>query len=52
MGYSQKPNIVEKTESLFSGSQIHVTAERKRHLRAVIGSNDFRTKYVNEKVTE
>ena len=54
MTYSQKPNIVEKkkTESLLSDSKINVTTEGKRHLGAVIGSNDFRTKYVNEKFTE
>ena len=44
--------LKKKTESLFSDSKINVTTEGKRHLGAVIGSNDFRTKYVNEKVTE
>ena len=37
---------------MFSDTKINVTTEGKRHLGAVIGSNDFRTKYVNEKVTE
>ena len=44
--------LLKKSESLFSDTKINVTTEGKRHLGAVIGSNDFRTKYVNEKVTE
>ena len=37
---------------MFSDTKINIAKEGKRHLGAVIGSNDFRTKYVNEKVTE
>ena len=37
---------------MFIDTKINATTEGKRHLGAVIGSNDFRTKYVNEKVTE
>ena len=33
--------LLKKTESLFSDTKINVTTERKRHLGAVIGSNDF-----------
>ena len=44
--------LLKKTESLFSDTKINITTKRKRHLGAVIGSNDFRTKYVNEKVTK
>ena len=41
LAYSQKPNIVEKIQNLFSDTKINVTTEGKRHLGAVIGSNDF-----------
>ena len=37
---------------MFIDTKINVITEGKRHLDAVIGSNDFRTKYVSEKVTE
>ena len=33
--------LLKKTESLFSDTKINVTTEGKRHLGAVIGSNDF-----------
>ena len=36
----------------FSDTKINVTTEGKRHLGAVIGSNDFQTKYVKENVAE
>ena len=44
--------MLKKTDSLFSDTKINVTTEGKRHLGAVIGSNDFRKKYLNEQVTE
>ena len=44
--------MLKKIEILFSDPKINVTTEGKRHLGAVIGSNNFRTKYVNEKVTD
>ena len=44
--------LLKKTESLFSDTNINVTTEGMKHLGAVIGSNDFRTEYANEKVTE
>ena len=37
---------------MFNGSGINVTTEGKRHLGAVIGSQDFRIKYANAKVAE
>ena len=43
---------MKKTESLFGDTKINVTTEGKTHLGALIGSNDFRIKYVDEKVTE
>ena len=44
--------MLKKKESLFSDTKINVTTEGRRYLGAVIGSNEFQTKYVNEKVTE
>ena len=44
--------LKKKTEILFNDTKINVTIEGKRHLVAVISSNDFRTKYMNEKVTK
>ena len=35
-----------------SDTKINATTEGKRHLGAVIGSNDFGTKHVKEKVTD
>ena len=52
------PGLLSKTKhcwkkrSLFSDTNINVTTEGMKHLGAVIGSNDFRTEYANEKVTE
>ena len=37
---------------MFSDTKINVTTEEKRHLGAVIGSNDFQTKYVDEKFAQ
>ena len=50
--FSKTKNCWKKTESFFSDTKINVTTEGKRHLGAVIGTNDFRTKYVNQKVTQ
>ena len=44
--------LLKRTESLFSDTKINVTTKGKRQLGAVMGSNDFGTKYVNEKVIE
>ena len=51
-GLFSKTRHCWKNRRLFSDSKINVTREGKRHLGAVIGSNDFRTKYASEKVTE
>ena len=37
---------------MFNDTKINVTTKGKIHLGAVIGSNDFQTKYVNQKITE
>ena len=44
--------LLKQIESLFSDTKLNVTTEGKRHLGAFIGINDFRTKCVDEKVTE
>ena len=41
---------LEEVKSLFADSSIHYTKEGKRHLRASIGSLDFRNEYATEKV--
>ena len=37
---------------MFTNTKINITTEGKRHLGAAIGSNEFRVKYVTEKVDE
>ena len=37
---------------MFSDSKVNIRAEGKRHLDAAISSNEFRIKYVTEKVNE
>ena len=51
-GLFSKTTHCWKKQSLFGDTKINVTTEGKTHLGALIGSNDFRIKYVDEKVTE
>ena len=44
--------LLEAANNLFTNSKINNTTEGKRHLGAVIGSNEFRVKYATEKVNE
>ena len=44
--------LLKKTERLLSDTKITIITEGKRHLGAVIGCNDFLTKYANKKVTK
>ena len=37
---------------MFRDSKVNITTEGKRHLEAAISSNEFRVKYVTEKVNE
>ena len=37
---------------MFSDSKVNIRAEGKRHVDAAISSNEFRIKYVTEKVNE
>ena len=43
---------LETANNLFTNTKINITTEGKRHLGAAIGSNEFRVKYVIEKVDE
>ena len=45
------PKQLESANQIFRDSNINFTTEGKRHLGAALGSTDFRTMYVNEKVT-
>ena len=44
--------LLETSNNLFTNTKINITTESKRHLGAAIGSNEFRVKYVTEKVDE
>ena len=53
MTYRKKnQTLIETTNNLFTNTKINLTTEDKRHLGAAIGSNEFRVKYVTEKVDE
>ena len=44
--------FLENAKNLFSYSKVNIAAERKMRLGAAIGSNEFRIRYVNEKVND
>ena len=44
--------LLPQAEELFINSEIKITIEGKRHLGAVLGTDDFRKKYCEEKVSE
>ncbi|KAG0724831.1 hypothetical protein GWK47_039790 [Chionoecetes opilio] len=47
-----KPEHYDNGVRLFSGSGVIVTKDGQRHLGAVIGTEEFKAKYVGEKVSE
>lgn len=47
-----KPELYDRGVEIFHGSGVVITKEGQRHLGAVIGTNDFKEKYVGEKVGE
>ncbi|KAG0724416.1 hypothetical protein GWK47_040617 [Chionoecetes opilio] len=47
-----KPEHYENGVQLFRGSGVTVTKDGQRHLGAVIGTEEFKAKYVEEKVSE
>ena len=58
-GYSPKPSkcylvvkgqYLENAIEIFKGSEVKITTERKKHLGAAIGSEDFKASYVKSLV--
>ena len=47
-----KPDQYDCAKHLFEGSEVVITKEGQRHLGAVIGTSEFKKKYVESKVTE
>ena len=44
-------NHLDHAQNIFKDTGIKITCEGKRHLGAVIGSEDFKSEYVCEKIT-
>ena len=44
--------LLENAKNLLSDNKVNITTEGKRYLGAAISSNEFRKKYVNEKVSK
>ena len=47
----KNPNNLDHTQNIFKDTGIKITCEEKRHLGAVIGSEDLKSAYVREKIT-
>ena len=47
-----KPDYLESAKEIFSGTGINITSQGRKHLGAVIGSDEFKKEYVDEKVKE
>ena len=47
-----KEKEVQKAQSVFKDTNIKITTEGQRHLGAVIGSETFKQKYVQEKIDQ
>ena len=43
---------MQKAQSVFKDTNIKITTEGQRHLGAVIGSETFKQKYVQEKIDQ
>ena len=41
---------LERAQELFEGDGVNITLNGERHIGAVIGSDEFRVKYINTKV--
>jgi len=48
----KNPNEMEAAKRTFEGSHINMTTSGKRHLGAALGSQDFKTEYITEKVNK
>ena len=46
----KRPEDITAAQEIFKDTQINITTEGKRHLGAALGSEDFKTKYIKEKV--
>ena len=47
---AKNKNLLNEAQQIFSNSDIKFTTEGKKHLRAAVGSSDFRKVYATEKV--
>ena len=47
----KNPNHFDHAQNIFKDTGIKITCEGKHHLRAVIGSEDFKSEYVREKIS-
>ena len=47
----KNPNHLDHAQNIFEDTGIKITCEGKRHLSAVIGSEDLKSEYVREKIT-
>ena len=45
-----KPSMIHQAHNIFKNSGINITSDGKKHLGAAIGSEDFKTEFVIEKV--
>ena len=48
----KSPELLERAEEIFGRDGVHVTTEGERHIGAVIGSRDFKERYVKNKVNK
>ena len=48
----KNPDRKQEVETLFQDAPINITTEGKRHLGAVLGTEDYKNTYIDEKVTE
>ena len=48
----KNPESLQEAKNIFKDSQIKFTVDGKRHLGAAIGSEEFRTHYIEEKIEE
>ena len=47
-----KPQYLERANEIFHKSELKITSQGRRHLGAVIGSNEFKFEFVSEKVKD
>ena len=48
----KNPDKMEEAQRIFCDTQINMTTSGKRHIGAALGSQDFKTAYINEKVSK